>query len=82
MAIGKRLLVYDGVTYELSADAAEDLLERGIIVVWPTSRNQLCVGRRTGSSAKRFAFPPLSVWLGEDVPLVVEFGLVRTSSGC
>jgi hypothetical protein len=36
-AMGKSLLFYDGVTYELSSDAAKDLLERGIIVVDPPS---------------------------------------------
>ena len=30
--MGKSLLFYDGTTYELSAEVARDLLERGIIV--------------------------------------------------
>jgi hypothetical protein len=37
MAMGKSLLFYDGTTYELSAEVARDLLERGIIVVDPSS---------------------------------------------
>jgi hypothetical protein len=35
--MGKSLLVYDGTTYELSAEVARDLLERGIIVADPPS---------------------------------------------
>ena len=31
------LLFYDGTTYRLSADVARDLLERGVIVVDPSS---------------------------------------------
>jgi hypothetical protein len=37
MTMAEILLFYDGVTYELSADAAKDLLERGIIVADPPS---------------------------------------------
>jgi hypothetical protein len=37
MTMGRSLLFYDGTTYELSADVAEDLLRRGIIVVDPAS---------------------------------------------
>lgn len=35
--MGQSLLFYDGTTYELSAEVAKDLLERGIIVVDPPS---------------------------------------------
>jgi hypothetical protein len=35
--MGTSLLFYDGTTYELSAEVAEDLLQRGIIIADPTS---------------------------------------------
>lgn len=35
--MAQRLLFYDGTTYALSADVAKDLLDRGVIVVDPSS---------------------------------------------
>jgi hypothetical protein len=37
MSMAQSLLFYDGTTYAMSADAAKDLLQRGIIVVDPSS---------------------------------------------
>jgi hypothetical protein len=37
MAMAQSLLFYDGVTYELSADATKTLLARGVIVADPPS---------------------------------------------
>jgi hypothetical protein len=37
IAMAQSLLLYDGTTYVLSADVAKDLLDRGVIVVDPSS---------------------------------------------
>jgi len=71
--MGKSLLVYDGTTYELSAEVARDLLERGIIVADPPSDICALSGQHEIEEVEPFA----NVVARNDAPRVPRRGRLR-----
>jgi hypothetical protein len=67
------LLYYDGVTYELSADATKTLLERGVIIADPPSDMYVLSLEHTIEEIEPFA----TVLERGDAPKVPRLGRLR-----